>query len=277
MGRRFRELGYIEGKNFVLESRGLGEHRDKLAETAAELARAKPDVAIAAGSESVLRALRQTMGTTPIVMVAVDYDPVEKNYIAGLARPGGNITGVYLRQVESAAKRLELLKEALPHVTRVAALYDHATRDQFRAAEEVAAKLGVELVPQELRGITYDFPAALAAAASAKAQAVLALSSGAFFPLRDRLISAAHSHRLPVIANPNYAEAGALVAFGASFSHMYARAAEYADRILKGAKPAEIPVEQASQYDLIVNLKTAKALGLTISQRVLVRATRVIE
>jgi len=174
MGRRFRELGYIEGKNFVLESRGLGEHRDKLAETAAELARAKPDVAIAAGSESVLRALRQTMGTTPIVMVAVDYDPVEKNYIAGLARPGGNITGVYLRQVESAAKRLELLKEALPYVTRVAALYDHATRDQFRAAEAVAAKLGVELVPQELRGITYDFPAALAAAASAKAQAVLA-------------------------------------------------------------------------------------------------------
>ena len=277
LGRRFRELGYIEGKNFVLESRGLGEHRDKLAEAAAELARAKPDVAIASGSESILRALRQAMGATPIVMIAVDYDPVEKNYIAGLARPGGNITGVYLRQVESAAKRLELLKEALPNVTRVAALFDHATRDQYRAAEEVAGKLGIALVPQELRGNTYDFSAALAAAASAKAQAVLALSSGAFFPQRDKLISAAHSHRLPVIANPNYAEAGALVAFGASFAHMYVRAAEYADRILKGAKPAEIPVEQASQYDLIVNLKSAKTLGLTISQRVLVRATRVIE
>jgi len=275
--RRFRELGYIEGKNFVLDARILGGDWSKAPELAAELARARPDVAIAVGSEAVLIAFRQAMGATPIVMIAVDFDPVEKNYIASLARPGGNITGVYLHQVESAAKRLELLKEALPAVTRVTALFDASSRDQFRAAEEVAAKLGIALLPYELRGNPYDFEAALGAAATAKAQAVLALSSGAFFVGREKWIGAAHKLRLPVVANPNYAEAGALVSFGASFPHMYARAAEYADRILKGAKPAEMPVEQPSQYELIVNLKTANALGITISQRVLVRATRIIE
>ncbi|HEY8250427.1 MAG TPA: ABC transporter substrate binding protein, partial [Burkholderiales bacterium] len=123
----------------------------------------------------------------------------------------------------------------------------------------------------------YDVEAALGAAASAKAQAALVLSSGAFFVVRDKLIAAAHRHRLPVVANPNYAEAGALVAFGASFSHMYARAAEYADRILKGAKPNEMPVEQPSQYELIVNLKSARALGIKLPQPVLVRASRIIE
>jgi putative ABC transport system substrate-binding protein len=277
MERRFRELGYVDGKNFLLDFRLLGGDWNKLPGAVAELAQAKPDVAIALGSEFVLKAFRQGMGATPIVMIAIDFDPVEKNYIASLARPGGNITGVYFRQVESAAKRLELLKEALPEVRRVAALFDSSTRDQLLAAEEVAAKLGIALLPQQLRGNPYDFDAALAASASARAQAVLALSSGAFFGPRKRWIAAAHKLRLPVIANPNYADAGALVAFGASFPHMFARAADYADRIMKGAKPAEMPVEQPSQYELIVNLKTANGLGIAIPQAVLVRATRIIE
>lgn len=276
MERRFRELGYTEGKNFVFDYRLAGQW-EKVDEAAAELARRRPDVAISTGSEFVLKALRQSMGATPIVMIAVDFDPVAKNHIASLARPAGNITGVYFRQVEAAAKRLELLKEALPGVTRVAALFDSSTRDQFQAAEEVAAKLGVALLPQHLRGSPYDFEAALAASASAKAQAVLALSSGAFFASREKWISSAHKLGLPVVANPNYAEAGALVAFGASFSHMYERAAEYADRILKGAKPAEMPVEQPTQYELIVNLKSAKTLGISIPQRLLLRASRVIQ
>lgn len=277
MERRFRELGYVEGKNLAFEFRTVAGRSEKFPEIAAELARTRPDVAIASGSELALKALRQSMGTTPIVMIAVDFDPLEKNFIASLARPGGNITGVFLRQIESAAKRLELLKEALPKVTRVAALFDFATRDQFHGAEEAAKKLGIALLPYELRDSPYDFEAALDAAASAKAQAVLALSSGAFFALRDKMISAASKHRLPVIANPNYAEAGALLSFGASFPHMFARAAEYADRILKGAKPSEMPVEQPTKYELIVNMKTAKALGITIPQSVLLRADRVLE
>ena len=277
MERRFRELGYVEGKNFAIEFRTLGGQLDKLPEVAAELARTKPDVVISPGGEVQLRAFRQAMGMTPIVMIAVDFDPLERNFIASLAHPGGNVTGVFLRQVEAAAKRLELLKETLPKVTRVAALFDVATRDQLHAAEQAAKKLGIVLLPHELSGSPYDFEAALGAAASAKAQAVLALSSGAFFTLRDRMIGAALKHRLPVIANPNYAEAGALVSFGASFPHMYVRAAEYVDRILKGAKPSELPVEQPTKYELIVNMKTAKALGITIPPPVLLRADRMIE
>ncbi len=277
MTRRFRELGYIEGKNFVFEFRTLGGQADKLPETVADLAKTRPDVAIAPGSEVVLRAFRQAMGATPIVMIAVDYDPLERNFVATLARPGGNITGVFFRQVETAAKRLELLKEALPNVTRAAALFDSFTRDQYHAAEDAAKKLGIALLPHELRDNPYDFESALAAAATAKAQAVLALSSGAFFAPRVKWIGAAHKHGLPVVANPNYAEAGALVAFGASFPAMYARAAEYADRIMKGAKPAEMPVEQPTKFELVVNLKSAKALGLTVSRSILLRADRVIE
>jgi len=275
--RRFRELGYVEGKNLAFEFRTAAGRPEKFPEIAAELARNRPDVAIASGSELGLKAMRQAMGTTPIVMIAVDFDPLEKNFIASFARPGGNITGVFLRQVESAAKRLELLKEALPKVTRVAALFDFATRDQFHGAEDAAKKLGIALLPHELRGSPYDFEAALDAAAAAKAQAVLALSSGAFFALRDKMIGAASKHRLPVVANPNFAEAGALVSFGASFSLLFERAAEYADRILKGAKPADLPVEQPTTYELIVNLKIAKALGIAIPPSVLLRATRVIE
>ena len=277
MERRFRELGYIEGKNFVYDFRVLAGRWDKLPEVAADLARTRPDVAIVTGSEFMLKAFRQAMGATPIVMIAVDFDPVEKNFIASLAHPGGNITGVFFRQVESAAKRLELLKETLPKVTRVAALFDSSTKDQYHAAEKAAKKLGIALLPQELRGSPYDFETALSAAAAAKAQAVLALSTGAFYASRDKWIGAASRHRLPVIANPNYAEAGALVSFGASFPQMYARAADYVDRILKGAKPSELPVEQPTKYDLIVNLKTAKALGTTIPPSVLLRADRVIE
>jgi len=275
--RRFRELGYIGGKNFVLDARALGGDWSKVPEIAAELARARPDVAMAIGSEAVLRAFRQTMGATPIVMIAVNFDPVEKNFIASFARPGGNITGVFFRQVEAGTKRMELLRETLPQATRVAALFDASTRDEYQAAGQVATKLGIALLPYELRGNPYDFETALGAAATAKAQAVLAATSGAFFSVREKWIGAAHKLRLPVVANPNYAEAGALVSFGASFPHMYARAAEYADRILKGAKPAEMPVEQPTQYELIVNLKTARALGITIPQAVMVRATRIIE
>jgi putative ABC transport system substrate-binding protein len=275
--RRFRELGYIEGKNFAFEFRSLAGRWDKLPEVAAGLAQTRPEVIISPGGELQLRAVRQAMGTTPIVMIAVDFDPVEKNFIASLARPGGNITGLTLRQPESAAKRLELLKEALPKVTRVAALFDASTRDQLYAAEDAAKKLGIALLPHELRGSPYDFEAALSATAAAKAQAVLALSSGTFFMLRDQMIGAANKHRLPVFANPNYAEAGALVSFGASFPHMYARAVDYADRILKGAKPAEMPVEQPTKFELIVNLKTAKSLGITLPPPMLLRADRVIE
>lgn len=276
MERRFGELGYIEGKNFVLDARVLGGDWSKAEQFAHDLARGRPDVAMAFGSEAILRAFRRAMGTTPIVMIAVDFDPVEKNYITSLARPGGNITGVYFRQIEAAEKRVELLREALPQARRVAALFDNSSRDQMQAAAAVAQRLGITILPQEVREGSQDIESAVVASAADGAQAVLLHSSGAFFPTRERWIAAANNRRLPVVANPNYADAGALVAFGANFSHMYVRAAEYADRILKGAKPADMPVEQPTQYDLILNLKTARAIGITMAPALLARATRII-
>ena len=275
--RRFKELGYIEGKNFAFDFRTLEGRLDRLPEIVADMTRKRPDVVISGGSEEILKAFRQAMGTTPIVMLAIEFDPVERSFIASFARPGGNITGIFFRNVESAAKRLELLKDALPKVTRVAALHDFSTRDPWQAAQGVAGGLGLTLLPHELRGNVYDFEAAFGAAAAQKAGAVLLLSSGAFFPWREKMMGIALKFRLPVIANPNYAEAGALLAFGVSFPLMFARAADYADRILKGAKPSEMAVEQPTHYELIVNRKTAKALGITIPQSVLIRADRMIE
>jgi ABC-type uncharacterized transport system substrate-binding protein len=275
--RRFRELGYVEGKNLTLVWQAAVGRTDRLPEIAAELAKARPDLFIAPGSEAVLRSIRAAAGSTPIVMIAVDFDPVERNFVTSLARPGGNITGLFLRQVESAAKRLEMLKEALPGASRVAVLWDRFTRDQLNFVEATAKKLNLVLLPYELQGTPYDFETPLRDAKVQRAEAVLALTSGAFFTLREKMFAAAHSHRLPVVANTNYAEAGALIAFGASFSNMFARAAEYVDRIVKGAKVAEMPIEQPDRYDLIVNLKTARALDIKVPQSVLLRANRVIE
>ena len=277
MERRFRELGYFEGKNLTLVWQSAAGRLDKIPEIAAELAKARPDLMIAPGSEVVLRSIRRVAGSTPIVMIAIDYDPVETNFVTSLARPGGNITGLFLRQVESAAKRLEMLKEALPGASRVAVLWDAFTRDQLNFSESTARKLNLVLLPYQMRGDPYDFETPLKDAKVQRADAVLALTSGPFFLVRERMFAAANARGLPVVANPNYAEAGALIAFGASFSHIYMRAAEYADRILKGAKPGDLPVDQPDRYDLIVNLKTARALGLKIPQSVLVRANRVIE
>lgn len=166
MERRFTKLGYVDGKNFALEYRFVPASLDKLPELAADLSRTRPDVAIITGSEIVLRALRQALGTTPNVMIAVNFDAMEKNFITSLARPGGNITRVVFREVESAAKRLDLLREVLPKATRVAALFDRATRDQLNATEEAAKKLSITVLPYEMRGNPYDFAAALSAAAT---------------------------------------------------------------------------------------------------------------
>ena len=275
--QRFRELGYVEGKNFALDWHSATGRLDKIPDIAAELARARPDVVLAPGSELVLRSIRGSVGATPIVMLAIDFDPIERNFIASLAKPGGNITGLYLRQAESGAKRLQLLAEVLPEARRVAVLWDHFTRDQLKSVEEPARKLDIALLSFEMRGNVYEFDAAIRSAKSQKAQAVLVLSSGAMFSAREKLLAAANAARLPLCAPLQWAEPGALIAFGASFPHMYRRAAEYVDRILKGAKPADLPVEQPDRYELIFNLKSAKSLGIKIPQSVLLRADRVIE
>jgi len=277
--QRFKELGYVEGQNLRLEFRTSEEHLERLPDLAAELVRLPVDVLVASGPEAALRAAKDATTTIPIVMVAIDYDPIALGYIAGLPHPGGNITGVFHQQLELAGKRLELLKEALPQLRRVAVFWDEPSADQWRATANAARKLGVQVQSLEVhQPPDYNFPGALRAAVQERAQALLVLMSPVFFGQRDRIAAVAAQYRLPTMFGMReFAEAGGLMAYGANHSDMARRAADYVDRILKGAKPAELPVEQPTKFELVINLKTAKDLGLTIPQSVLARADDLIQ
>ena len=274
-----RDLGYVEGQNLVIEFRSAEGHVERLPALTAELVQRNVDVLVAGGPEVILRAARQATSTIPIVMIAVDYDPIALGYIAGLPRPGGQITGLFLQQIEVTGKCLELLKDAFPQVTRVAVLWDAISADQFRAAEGVARVVGVQLQSLELRHpLAYDYASAFAAAAREGAEALLVLRSPLFGRDRDRIIALAAQHRLPIMSSVlSLPEAGALMAYGADAADMWRRAATYVDKILKGAKPADLPVEQPTKFTLILNLKTAEALGITIPPTLLMLADKVIK
>jgi putative ABC transport system substrate-binding protein len=242
------------------------------------LVRLKPDLIVAAGPEPLFAAVRQATRTIPVVMVSVDFDPVATGYIASLARPGGNLTGVTFRQAELAAKRLELLKETVPGLARVAVVWDTFSHDQMQSVSAAAAALKLQLHPIEFRDTPYDFEGALGAAARDGAGAVLSALSPEMFRERARLARAALDHRLPA-AFPlrEFADEGGLMSFGVNFPDQWRRAAEYADKVLKGAKPTDLPVEQPTKFELLVNLKTAKDLGIAVPESILVRADEVIE
>jgi len=273
-----RDLGYREGETLAIEERAAEGKAERLPELAADLVRRNVDVILAPGPEATLRAARQATSTIPIVMIAVDYDPIALGYVAGLPRPGGNITGVFLQQLELTAKRLELLKEALPGVSRVAVLWDTFSADQLKAAQAAAKSLGLQLQPVEMRNPPYDFEGAFAAASRGSGGALLVLMSPVFFAERARMADLAAKKRLPAMFGlRQWAEAGGLMAYGANISDMFRRAAYYVDKILKGAKSADLPVEQPTRFELVVNQKTAKALGLTVPPSILVRADQVIQ
>ena len=274
-----RDLGYVEGQNLVIEFRSAEGHVERLPALVAELVQRNVDVLVAGGPEINLRTARQATRTIPIVMVATDYDPIALGYIAGLPRPGGQITGVFLQQIEVTGKCLELLKDAFPQVTRVAVLWDAISADQFRAAEGAARVVGVQLHSLELHDpLAYDYDSAFAAAARAGAEALLVLRSPLFSRDRDRIIPLAAQYRLPLMSSVlTLPAAGALMAYGADTVDMYRRAAIYVDKILKGAQPADLPVEQPTKFTLILNLKTVEALGLTIPPSLLMLADKVIK
>jgi putative ABC transport system substrate-binding protein len=274
-----RDLGYVEGQNLVIEFRSAEGHVERLPALAAEFVQRQVDVLVAGGPEAVLRAARDATSTLPIVMVAVDYDPIALGYIAGLPRPGGQITGLFYQQIEVTGKSLELLKDALPQVTRVAVLWDAISADQFRAAAGAARVVGVQLQSLELRNPpAYDYDSVFAAAAREGAEALLVLRSPLFGRDRDRIVALAAQHRLPIMSGTlSLPEAGGLMAYGADPVDMYRRAATYVDKILKGAKPADLPVEQPTKFTLILNLRTAEALGLTLPPSLLMLADKVIK
>jgi len=276
--KRLRELGFVEGRNLVIEFRTTQGRGERLPELAADLARQRCDVLLAPGTEPGLVAVEKASHDVPIVIIANDYDPVASRHVISLAHPGGRITGVSQQQSELPVKRLELLKELLPKIRRVAVLSDVATMGQLNAVEAGAAPLGVTLHVAELKRAPYDYESAFAESVRAKAQALLALVSGNFVPARHLIPELALKHNLPsMFGNYLWAEAGGLMSYGPDFSDFYRRAADKVALILKGTKPADIPLEQPSAVELVINLKTAMALGLTVPPAFRVRATRLIE
>jgi putative ABC transport system substrate-binding protein len=273
---RLRALGYREGSNLQVESASNLTSFDRLPVVAAEMDSHHPDVMFAGGGEPLLRAITQATGITPIVMLFVDFDPVAKGHVASLARPGGNVTGIYLQQLDVAAKKLQLLKEAVPSARRVAVLFDISSRDQYRVAQSAAPQLGVTLLPRELQGDPYDFEGAVRSAAADQADAVLILSSGAFYPARHILMNAIQQHRLPSMGSLPFQDAGTMLCYSANFHEIFARAADYVDRIFRGQKPAEMAIEQPTKLEFVINLRTAKSLDIVMPESLLRRADVVI-
>jgi putative tryptophan/tyrosine transport system substrate-binding protein len=273
-----RDLGYVEGKNIVIEWRYAEGKVDRLAALAAELAHLNVDVIVTPGPEAT-RAAKEATSTIPIVM-AQDFDPVGSGFVASLAHPGGNITGLSTLYPEISGKQLELLKEIVPRLSRVAVLGSSVTPGNDQALRETqlaAGAIGVQLQPLDVLG-PKDIETAFRAATKAHADAVLALNSPIFSSQRTQIVElAAKSQLAAIYAQPEYVEAGGLMSYGPSLTATYRRAATYVDKILKGAKPADLPVEQPTKFEFIINLKAAKQIGLTIPQSVLYRADKVIK
>jgi ABC-type uncharacterized transport system substrate-binding protein len=273
-----RELGYIEGKTIMLEWRYAEGKLDRLPALAAELVRLKTDIIVTSGATPT-GAAKQVTSTTPIVM-AQDTDPVGSGFVASLARPGGNITGLSSLAPELSGKRLELLKEIVPKLSRVAVLgtsTNPAYAQTLKETELAAKAFRVQLQYLDVR-IAGDIDGAFRAAAKDSADAILLLVSLVLNSHRPQIIDLAAKNRLPAIYyNPEWAEAGGLMSYGVSFTDLYRRAAMYVDKILKGAKPADLPVEQPTKFEFVINLNTAKQIGLTIPPNVLARADKVIK
>jgi len=277
--RRLAELGYVSGTNLVLEYRRAEAQAERLPALASELARLKPDLIVSAGGSDPARALKGATTTIPVIFVAVQWDPIAAGIAASLARPQGNFTGLAFPAADLAVKRLQLLGEALPHATRVAVLW-HRTREegQLKAVRDAASSLKFQVISLEVRNIPGDLDEAVRMATQQHVEALLVLSSPAFFPERKHLADLSLKHRLPTsFPREAYAEAGGLMAFGADIPRMWRRLGDYADRILKGARPSDLPIEEPDTFELVVNLKTAKGLGLTLPPALLARANRVIE
>jgi len=273
-----RDLGYIEGKNIAIEYRYARGKIEELAGFVTEMVRLKVDVIVATGTPAAQRA-KQATSVIPIV-IAIGDDPVEMGLIASLAHPGGNVTGVTTLATELRGKMLELLKEVVPRLRRIAVLWspvDPRFILNFKESEAAARSLGLQLQSLEVRGPD-ELESAFRAATKERAEALIMLRAPVINAHLKRIADMAIKSRIPAIHDDSvFVESGGLISYGTDFPHLYRRAAHYVDRILKGTKPADLPVEQPTRFELTVNLKTAKQIGLTIPQRVLTRADKVIK
>jgi putative tryptophan/tyrosine transport system substrate-binding protein len=275
---QMRELGFYDGENLRVEYRAIEDPRG-LSIVAEELVSSQPKLIVVTGGEPSLRAAASAASTTPLVMIAINFDPIARGYVTSLARPGSNITGVVFQQLELAQKQVEVLAEANPGKTRVAILYDEAqAADQFGPAQRAARSLHLQVQGLNVQSPTYDFDAAFRSAVVAGAQMALVLSGPGFTSHRSRIAELAIQHRLPTIfIAKHYVQVGGLMSYGVEFAPMWRRAAAYVVKILNGANPADLPIEQATKFEMVVNLKTAKAIGIELPTSILLRADEVIE
>ena len=273
-----KKAGFNENQNLVVDHRPADQDLSSLSADAAEMIRSKVDVLVATGPEAVVEAAATASRTIPIVIVAINYDPIARGYVQSLAQPGGNVTGVVLRQPELAEKQVELLTQAFPNKTRLAVLWDAISADQFDAADRRAKALGLEVGSLKMESRPYDFDAAFRTIAASDPHMLLVLSSPFFSQYRSQIAKLAIQHRLPsMFIFRGYVEVGGLMSYGADPVAMYRHSATYVAKILKGAKPADLPVEQPNKFDMVLNLKTAKTLGIELPTAILLRADDVIE
>jgi putative ABC transport system substrate-binding protein len=274
-----RDLGYIEGQNIVIEY-GFAEGKpDRFAQVAAELVRRKVDVIVVTGGDVMVEAAKTATKTIPIVMLGQGADPVEAGLVESLARPGGNVTGITNINRELIGKRLELLKEAVPKLSRVAYLYDPSRVDtrRFKEVQTAARALGLTIMFSEVRA-TEGFEMLFTAITKERPDGLQVAGGPLIFANQKQIVNFALKSQLPsVYINSEAVNAGGLMYYGADIADNYRRVAVYVDRILKGAKPADLPVEQPTKFELVINLKTAKQIGLSIPSSVLAKTDRVIK
>ena len=275
-----RERGYIEGQNIATEYRYAEGRLDRAPELAGELVRLKVDIIVVTGGDSVIRAAKNATKTIPIVMIGSAADPVAAGYVESLARPGGNVTGITLLSAELGGKRLELFKEAVPKLARVAVLHDPSNPNNVLELKEVQTAAGVlklTIQPWEVR-VAGDFERVFAALNKQRPDGLYVPGSTLMRANEKRTIGFALKSRLPSMYTTREAvDAGGLMYYAADLADSYKRVAYFVDRILKGAKPADLPVEQPTKFELVINLKTAKQIGVTIAPEVLARASKLIK
>jgi putative ABC transport system substrate-binding protein len=273
-----QKLGFSQGKNLQLDYRRTDQGMDLAVAAARELVAAKTGVIVAVGPEISLRAALAPNSGLPIVILAFNYDPIARGYVESLAHPGGNITGLFTRQPELAVKQLQILVEAFPGKNRLGVLWDDQTAEQFASAESEAQKMHLVMTSIKLTSPPYDFEKAFRTAEENGVQILLVLSSPLFAPHNKEIADLAMRHRLPAMFTFRiYVDVGGLMSYGVDTEPLYRRGADFVAKILRGAKASDLPVEQASNFELALNLKTAKASDFTLPTSILLRANEVIE
>jgi putative ABC transport system substrate-binding protein len=273
-----RKRGFIDGRNLTVEFRSTQQEPRRLFADVADLVRSDVDLIVASGPDVAVKAVLAASRTIPIVMWANNFDPIAHGYVQSLARPGGSVTGIFTRQPELAAKQVEILKETFPERTRLTVLWDALSADQMDGAERAAKSLRLALVAIKLENPPYDIPAVFRRVVESQPEMLAVLSSPLFGPHNKEIVDETLRYRLPAMfIFKYYVDAGGLMSYGVDINSNFRRLAEYVAKILNGARPAELPVEQPTKFELVANLKTAKAMGIELPTSLLLRADEVIE